>query len=170
MLFSFPLYLACEFSRRSRGSQHHLSTRSIALNLTSLLHQGSPGTCRWRSRCCFYEANTQNKQGPATTHLVPNFSRKRLVRLYGWFFLVVFFLVGFFFFFFFALKSFSSLILGLMGQSACKSKRDCKHQWIYSKCKLPAGVTCELWWTLFFFFYSFSFLITVYSTGLLNWH
>lgn len=150
MLFSFPLYLACEFFRRSRGSQHHLSTLSIALNLTSLLHQGSPGTCRWHSWCCFYEADTQNKQEPATTHLVPNFSRKKLVRLYGWVFFVLFF-------FFFALKSFSSLILGLMGQSACKSKRDCKHQWIYSKCKLPVGVTCELWWTLFFFFLFFFF-------------
>lgn len=74
-------------------------------------------------------------------------------------------------FFFFALKSFSSLILGLMGQSAFKSKRDCKHQWIYSKCKLPVGVTCELWWTLFFFFlFFFFFFKSVYSTGLLNWH
>lgn len=85
MPFSFPLYLACEFLRRSKGSQHQSTTLSIALNLTSLLHQGSPGTCRWHSGCCLYEADTQIKQEPATL-LVPNFSRKRLVRLYGEYF------------------------------------------------------------------------------------
>lgn len=36
----------------------------------------------------------------------------------------------------FALKSFSSLMLSLMGQSACENKRGYKHRWIYSKCKL----------------------------------
>lgn len=61
MPFSFPLYLAREFLRRSRGSQHQSTTLSIALNLTSLLHQGSPGTCRWHSGCCLYKADTQIK-------------------------------------------------------------------------------------------------------------
>lgn len=55
----------------------------------------------------------------------------------------------------FALNSFSSLMLDLMGQSACKSKRDWKHQWIYSKCKLSLQEwPCELCWTFFFLFKS----------------
>jgi len=90
------MYLACEFLRRSRGGSQH---QSVALNLTSLLHQGSPGTCRWHSGCCLYKADTQLKQEPVT-HLVPNFSSKRLVRLYRGYF---------------ALKSFSSLTLDLNG-------------------------------------------------------
>lgn len=127
MPFCFPLYPACESLRRSGGSQHQSGTLSMALNWP-LLHQGSPGTCRWCSGCCLYEADTQIKQEPAT-HLVPNFSRKRLVRLY----------VGYF------CTSFSSLMLDLMGQSACESERDWKHQWIYSIYRLslqewPAGL------------------------------
>lgn len=52
MPFSFPLYLSCEFLRRSRGAQHQSVTLSVALDQTSLLHQGSPGICRWHSGCC----------------------------------------------------------------------------------------------------------------------
>lgn len=52
MPFSFPLYLSCEFLRRSRGAQHQSVPLSTALDLTSLLHQRSPGMCRWNSGCC----------------------------------------------------------------------------------------------------------------------
>lgn len=76
MPFSFPLYLTCEILRRSRGAQHQSTI------LTSLLCQGSPGTCRWHSGCCLYEAATQIRQEPAT-HLVPNLSRRRPAGLNG---------------------------------------------------------------------------------------
>lgn len=52
MPFSFHLYLSCEFLRTSRGAQHQSVTLSTAVDLTSLLHQGSPGICRWHSGCC----------------------------------------------------------------------------------------------------------------------
>lgn len=84
MPFSFPLYLSCEFLRRSR--------RASTSQLPCLLLWTRP-LCSIREAQVFadgilgaaFPRPTQIKQEPAT-HLVPNFSRERLIRLHGRYF------------------------------------------------------------------------------------
>lgn len=126
------------------GSQHQSTTLSIALNLTSLPHQASPGTCRWHSGCRLYEADTQIEQEPAT-HLVPNFSRKRLVTLYGGYFCTKEFQLS---------DARSRGTGGLQKQERLEAPMDLEQMQA-----LPAGVACELCWTFFFSFLFFFFFL-----------